>query len=67
MVTMLCRTLPCWAVVVIARGDDGVSGDCGSLVDRVCFLICRMCPFAVAIDFGKYFRTSFAVRPGYVA
>ena len=67
MVTMLCRTLPSWAVVVIARGDDGVSGDGGILVDQVFFLICRMCPFAVAIDFGRYFRTSLAVRPGHVA
>ena len=67
MVTMLCRTLPRLAVVVIELGDDGVSDGGGSLVDRVFFLTWRMCPFAVAMDFGRYFRTSLAVRPGHVA
>ena len=67
MVTMLCRTLPCLAIVVIAHGDDEMSDGGGILVDRVFFLAWRMCPLAVATDFGRYLRTSLAVRPGHVA
>ena len=34
-------------------------------VERVLLLIARMCPFAVAIEGGIYFRNCFAVNCGY--
>ena len=37
------------------------------LVDRWFFRVAFKCPFAVASDFGRNFRTASAVRPGHVA
>ena len=37
------------------------------MVERMSILVFRMCLFAVAIDFGRFFSTRSDVRPGQVA
>ena len=52
--------------VVITRGLDMVVAGEVFLVDRMFCRSWRRCPFAVAMLFGKCFRTRADVRPGHV-
>ena len=52
--------------VVITGGLEMVVAGDVFLVDRTFFRYWRRCPFAVAMLFGKKFRTRAHVRPGHV-
>ena len=49
-------------VLGVAVGPVG----CFGVVDRTPAGVFLRCPFAVAVDSGRYFRTASAVRPGQV-
>ena len=65
IVTMFCWTLSPGEFVVISHGV-GVGVGSFICVDRMFCRICRMWPFAVAMDFGRCLRTAFDERPGHV-
>ena len=46
------------------KSKNGSSGTSFGLVDLMFFLCCLICPLAVAVDAGGYFRSASKVKPG---